>query len=338
VIDESSPRPDREHDEVTARLLWLGGQRADVPEDCERRVKRAVLDEVRAVARGRRRRRAAVVAGIGLSMAAAALLMVRMASSRIEKSPLRAEIATVERLEGDGGGVIVQDGSTAPVRLALAGIIRADDRIATGLFGRVGLRLSDNVSLRFDRASRARLVSASRIDLEAGAIYVDSGHDTPPLEVHTSFGVVRDIGTQFEVRVGAEALRVRVRSGVVEVRHGDVMSPARPGTELTLDRRGASTRAVLPYGSEWTWAAELGRPLTIEGLSLKSFVDHLCREQGWTAAYGDATLARDASGIILHGSADGLQPTESLAVVLATTGLTYRLKDGELLITRPVER
>lgn len=338
MIDESSPRSDREHDEIIARLLWLGGQRADVPADCEQRVKRAVLDEARAVARARRSRRGAIVAVVGLSMAAAALLMVRMTSSRIENFPLRAELATVERLEGDGGRVIVRGGSTAPVRLAVAGIIRAEDRIETGLFGRVGLRLPDNVSLRFDRASGGRLVSASRIELEAGAVYIDSGPDTPPLEVHTPFGIVRDIGTQFEVRVGVDALRVRVRSGIVEVRHGDVVSSARPGTELTLDHRGASTRAVLPYGSEWTWAAELGRTLTIEGQTLRAFVDHLCREQGWTAVYGDATLARDASGIILHGSAEGLQPTEALAVVLATTGLTYRLKDGELLITRPVER
>jgi ferric-dicitrate binding protein FerR (iron transport regulator) len=157
------------------------------------------------------------------------------------------------------------------------------------------------------------------------------------LEVHTSFGVVRDIGTQFEVRVSDSSLRVRVRSGVVEVRRGprgDEVSSARPGTELTVGPTGASSRAVMAYGPEWAWAASLAPAFEIEGRTLGAFLEHLCREQGWTLAYADPQLTRAASGIILHGPTTGLQPSEALAVVLATTGLTHRLRDGELLVAR----
>jgi hypothetical protein len=45
-------------------------------------------------------------------------------------------------------------------------------------------------------------------------------------------------------------------------------------------------------------------------------------------------LAREASGIILHGSTEGLPPSDALAIVLATAGLSHRFKDGELFVTR----
>jgi ferric-dicitrate binding protein FerR (iron transport regulator) len=195
--------------------------------------------------------------------------------------------------------------------------------------------------VRFDHGSRARLVSASVLELGAGAVYVDSGRQSPAsrnaLEVHTSFGVVRDIGTQFEVRLSNSSLRVRVRSGVVEVRRGvrgDDVSSARPGTELTLGPTGASSRAVMAYGPEWAWAASLAPAFEIEGRTLGAFLEYLCREQGWTLAYEDPKLTLEASGIILHGQTTGLQPSEALAVVLATTGLTHRFEDGALVVAR----
>ena len=321
-------------EETTARLLRLGGMRAEVPSDREGRVRHAFLDECRAAARARVvRRRTATIAGM-LSLAAAVVVAVRVWSPREMTPPVRAIVATVERLEGSGGLVSGQSASRPPARLGPADTMRAGDQIETGGTGRVGLRLSEGVSLRFDHGSRARLVSARAIELGAGAVYVDSGPQSPELEVHTSFGIVRDIGTQFEVRLGEASLRVRVRSGVVEVRRADDVSSARPGTELTLGPAGATSRDVPPYGPEWAWAAGVGPAFEIEGRQLGAFLDHLCREQGWRLAYADPKLALEASGIILHGSTEGLQPIDALAVVLATTGLTHRVTDGELVVAR----
>ena len=174
--------------------------------------------------------------------------------------------------------------------------------------------------------------------LVTGAVYIDSERESPSLEVQTTFAAVRDVGTQFEVRVGTSALRVRVRSGVVEVRRGTVLSSARPGTELTVDSRGVLRRAFAPYGPEWAWAAGIGPGFAIEGRPLSGFLDHLCREHGWTLAYADAALAHAASRIILHGSIEGLQPSDALDMVLATSGLTRQWNDGELLVTRNPQR
>jgi ferric-dicitrate binding protein FerR (iron transport regulator) len=196
------------------------------------------------------------------------------------------------------------------------------------------VRFTTGASVRFDRASRARLVSAGRIELDAGATYVDSGTASPRLEIVTPFGVVRNVGTQFEVRLSEASLRVRVRSGIVEVHRGADVASARPGTELTLGPGLATSRTAVPYGEDWAWVERLAPVFEIEGRSLAAFLEHVCREQGWTLAYADPRLARDASGIMLHGSTAGLQPSDALAVVMKTSGLTHKVADGELTVAR----
>ncbi len=321
-------------EETTALLLRLGGVRAEVPPDREARVRQAVLDECRAVARARLvRRRAIAVAGV-LSAAAAAVVAVRFTLPREVTPPLYPVVATVEQLEGEGLRLMSRSGSTPSTRMGLGDTMRAGDQFETSATGRAGLRLSESVSLRIDYQSRGRLLSANAIGLDAGAVYVDSEPGSPNLEVHTSFGVVRDIGTQFEIRLGASSIRIRVRSGVVEVLRGAERASARPGTDLTVGPAGTASRAVVPYGPEWEWAARLGPAFEIEGRSLAAFLDHVCREQGWTLSYADAKLALESSGIILHGSTAGLPPPDALAIVMATTGLTHSLRNGELLVAR----
>ena len=50
--------------------------------------------------------------------------------------------------------------------------------------------------------------------------------------------------------------------------------------------------------------------------------------------YADAALAREASGIVLHGSVNGLPPREALDVAITTSGLQHRLESGELTVFR----
>jgi hypothetical protein len=321
-------------EEMTARLLRLGGMRPDVPAERAIRVKEAFLDEVRATVRARLIRRRMVTGAAVISMAAVAIVAIRFGFTREVATPVAEVVATVERLEGDA---VRQTGSTAPVRFAPGDPVRPGDRIESGASGRIGLRLANGASLRFDHGSRARLVSLKSLALDTGAVYVDSGLQSPALEIATSFGVVKDIGTQFEIRVDASSLRVRVRSGVVEVHRGRDVSSARPGTELTVTAALATSRPVVPYGQDWAWAASLGPAFDIEGRSLSAFLEHVCREQGWTLAYADSRLALEASGIMLHGSTQGLTPPDALAVVLATTGLTHRVSDGQLEVARAVQ-
>ncbi len=319
-------------EEMTARLLRLGGMRPDVPAGRESRVRQAFLDEVRASARARAARRRMTTAAVVLSIAAAAVVVVRLTVAPEVARPAIA-IATVEWLEGDS---VRRNASSAPLRIALGDSVHAGDRIESGATGRVGVRLTNGALLRFDYGSHAHLSSLNTIALDAGAVYIDSGSESRALEITTSLAIVKDIGTQFEIRLEGSSLRVRVRSGVVEVHRGADVSSARPGTELTVTSSLVTRRAIVPYGQEWAWTSSIGSAFDIEGRSLSAFLEHVCREQGWRLVYTDSKLALEASGIMLRGSTHGLPPSDALAIVMATTGLTHRITDGELEVGRAV--
>jgi hypothetical protein len=97
------------------------------------------------------------------------------------------------------------------------------------------------------------------------------------------------------------------------------------------------SRKVSAHGPEWEWAVNLAPAFEIEGQPLAAFLEYLSREHGWTLRYADGALARDASSIVLHGSINGLQPRDALAVALTTSGLVYRFRDGDLLVSRTAQ-
>jgi ferric-dicitrate binding protein FerR (iron transport regulator) len=267
-----------------------------------------------------------MLAGAAL-LAIAAGLVVTVRITRLREdvvAPVHETVAMIERVEGEA-------------RLAPEDNVRTGEWVETGATTRVALRLSGGISLRVNTGSRTRLLSSSVIELAYGALYLDTGADSKGLEVRTPLGTVRDIGTQFEIRLRDASLRLRVRTGVAEVRRGVQSIPARPGTEVTLTADGAASTSVATHGPDWEWAVHLAPSFEIEGRPLAAFLEYLSREHGWTLRYADAALARDSTSIILHGSVDRLQPRDALAVALATSGLFHHFRDGELLISRTAQ-
>jgi ferric-dicitrate binding protein FerR (iron transport regulator) len=166
-------------------------------------------------------------------------------------------------------------------------------------------------------------------------MYIATSEGSRGFEVRTSIGTVRDVGTQFEIRLSETSLRVRVRTGLVEIRRREGVVPTHAGSETTVRSNGVDTRPVSTYGPDWDWTAGLATAFEIEGHSLQAFLDHVTREEGWTLRYANPTLADAASRIVLHGSVEGLRAEDALGVALATSGLQYRLRAGELLVSRP---
>jgi ferric-dicitrate binding protein FerR (iron transport regulator) len=223
-------------------------------------------------------------------------------------------------------------------RLEADDAILVGESIETGGTGRVALRFPDATSVRLDVASRVKMVAPRAVEVSSGAVYVDTGGTSSRFEIRTPLGTVRDVGTQFEVRLIAGRLRVRVRTGVVELSDGRRMMTGHGGTEIFLSATEAESRPYPPYGPDWGWTTEASPTIDMEGVSLATYLDRLAREQGWTVQYVDPNLAREAGGIILHGSVAGLMATEALDVAIATSGLTYRLDDGRLVVSRETRR
>jgi ferric-dicitrate binding protein FerR (iron transport regulator) len=325
-LDSGTDPSGDEADDVTARLVRLAGVRPGVDPDRAARMRQAFVRDAVTSARARRRRRVVTAVGV-LGAAAAVAVVFRVAVPTPRRSG--AQVATVERLDGAAG--VDAGGTLTPVTVSQ--VLRGGDTLSTGVGGRVAFRLGPDVSVRLDEGSRVRLADVRTLELTEGAVYIDSGAGAP-LEVRTSLGTVHDIGTQFEVRLSDGAVRVRVRSGLVEIRRGSEIAAAHPGTELVFEPGVIRSRPAPTHGPTWAWSAALAPPLEIDGQPLDGFLRALCREQGWTLAYADAALARDASGMILRGSSKGLGPTDALAVALATTGLTHSLENGVLRVAR----
>lgn len=328
-------------DDQLAELLRIAGPRVEAPLDRSARVRQSVHQHWRAHTRRRARRRWIGVSLTLLSTAALVALVIRGGLPWATTDPVPAAaaiVATVERMDG-----VVQawpDGADPVDARTLAPDtgVHADDWVTTGARGRVALRVTNGVSVRLDVGSRARLSSPMVIELSEGAVYVDTGQEVTGLEVRTPLGTARDIGTQFEIRVRDSALRVRVRTGVVELWRDDRPISARPGTELMVTDDGIVSSAVSPFGPAWDWVVGIAPALEIDGRTLAAFLEGMSREHGWTVHYADTALERDAADIILHGSVTGLTPHEALAVAVTTSGLDHQLQDGEVVVSRTAFR
>ena len=316
------PLSDCTNADVTARLLRVADPRTQVSAHRAGRVRRAVRAEWQAHTRARVIRSRMILVASLATAATVVVVIGRMA--RIETpSPSQGErVATVAQVDGVS-------------RAQRDDAVQVGQWIETDDSSRLALRFHDGTSVRLDVRSRLRVLSSSAIELAAGAAYVDTEREDGRFEVRTALATARDMGTQFEVRLIDESLRLRVRSGMVELRDRTQAITGRPGTEIMLSSTGAVTRPVAAHGAEWDWTTRVSPPLEMDGASLASFLQRVAREHGWNVEYRDPSLARDAEAIILHGSVRDLTAREALDVAIATSGLRHRVERGSLVVRRP---
>jgi ferric-dicitrate binding protein FerR (iron transport regulator) len=325
-----------DEEDVTAHLLRLGGAPPDPPAARGARVRQAVHDAWQAQhqRRIRRRRLAAMVAGGLCGVAALIAMAVRLDRAQpIPTSTLEAELAIGTRVQGQP--IVVHQAGQPGVVLNAAMSIHAGDVVQTDDASRASLRMSDGSTLLIDRQSRVRFDSRSAVELVTGIVYFETAEGSRGFEIRTPMGDVRDVGTKFEVRLVGSSLRVRVRAGRVQLQRGSAVSAAEAGTETTVTAAGLTTVQVPSYGADWEWVAALAVPFPMEGHTLREFLEHTAAEQGWILRYASPAVAATADRTVLHGSVEGLSPEQALAVALATSGLTHRLHDGELLVSGP---
>ncbi len=317
-----------------ARLLREAGPRPTVPRERSERVRQVVREQWVASVRARRRRRHLYGFGSLGALAAAAIviLAVRVSFRSDLPSPATPAVA-VGVLEAVTGTLRV---SETVLAVALGDRVFTGAVLETDRDARAALRLSSGPSLRLDMDTRLQVITASAFLLERGAVYVDSGPDTAEsgaLSIETAFGVARDVGTQFEVRLRDGAMLVRVREGLVELTHEERVHEASAGNEIRLAKDGAlDRRSVLPYAPQWAWVTRTAPPFALQGQTLETFLDWVSRERGWTPRFEDARLAAAASTILLEGSVLEVASEAALRTVLPTCGLSHRIENGVLWI------
>lgn len=135
-----------------------------------------------------------------------------------------------------------------------------DGRMTTDTGERRHVRLDDGSELDIapDTRLRVRFDSAlRRLELDEGQIVVSVAVDPQrPFEVAAGGGIIRDIGTRFEVDAGRERTRVTVTEGMVEINLPAVAAAARivgAGETAEFDGREVSlTRPATAAALDWT--------------------------------------------------------------------------------------
>ena len=348
-MDELDPKtegispPDEE--ESVRRLLEMAGPRPPIPQEDLDAISNAARFawqmQVRQQAAARAQRRHLPPRTLLLPLAAALAVAIGLAlwwalrDSRVLPAAAWVEaVAGPVHLGSEAGEMAKGD----PVPLGVA--LRSGHGDAPG---RAVLRLAGGTTVRLDTDTRLRFVSAAALELERGAVYVDTGSARPSpsrtaIEVRTALGTARDVGTRFAVRIMDSAsgvLLVRVRDGAVLTESGGraYLTPA--GQELALRRDGRAERSPLAlHGSEWGWVLEASPGFDIEGRSLQELLAWVSRETGWQIRFADEGLAASAEGIVLHGSIGDLRPDRAPFAVLPGAGLEGELQGGTLIVRR----
>ena len=240
-------------------------------------------------------------------------------------------VAHVDQIMGQATG--------SPAPFTAGGAVMSGSTVTTS-DGTLAMTLTSGVHLRLDASSTARVDSATDVALERGAVYVDSAgaHPTQPgasaISIHTPAGLVRDVGTRFQVRIEARldglGMRIRVRDGQVRITDANgVNDRADAGEELLVNPDGSlGRRPIAATGTDWAWAERAAPPFSVDGKTLGAFLDWVSREGAWTVTFADRRLSEAARTTVLHGRPDllkGLTPAEALDVVLPACRLRHRV-------------
>jgi ferric-dicitrate binding protein FerR (iron transport regulator) len=189
--------------------------------------------------------------------------------------------------------------------------------------------------LRVNADTQILVSDIDRFDVRRGAIYLDTRAGAAPpgdVEINTPFGIVRHLGTQYEVGVRPDDLRLRVREGAVTVSDGAREYVGDAGEQLVLARDAEPVRSsIAPSGPEWAWVESLATLPTATQYRLIDLLEWIARETGRELQFASDTLALTAARDTLVGAA-GLNPSETLDVIRSTTGLQIELAGRTLLI------
>lgn len=311
-----------------AVIIRAAGRRTEPPQEHRDQVFAAAHAAWQRKVRYRRRiPRFAIAAAIATLLVAGAIVQLMTTSHVVPAATVAISEGTIELRMSDTESW--QD-------IAGTQHLAPGTHLRTGSDGGVALALAEGGSLRLNVDTEIVLLS-SRYELVTGAVYFDSDGRAPgaPVEISTAFGVVQDIGTQFEVATIPDALRVRVRSGRISVTDEDneIDIAADAGSEIELKPGGVLIqRDFPPTDPAWGWAESLAIPPVSQ--SILSYLTWAARETGNRLAFEPYYVERIAASENLIGDMRDLTPLEVLDLIVATTDFRYETTDDDTIVVR----
>lgn len=320
-------------DDAVEQLLANAEPRPTPPPEVIAQARAAVMAEWQQTHRRRSQKWYAVAA----SVAAASILWFSVGNE--QALPNAYEVAAIDKVIGDYH--FRQDDGLLEERPEQQ-IVREGDTIVTGNAAVLGLAWTNGGSLRLDADTSVRFLQQDQIELLAGRIYFDSQHfasqqntgEIIPLAIHTDYGHVQHLGTQFmtDVRSG-DSLRVSVREGKVAINGIYHDADADIGDQVVM--RGDSEPLIISlatYSTEWQWVQAAAPAVSMEGKTFEQILEWVCRETGLSSEFEVSVTKRRASTPLAGVEADN--PMAVLRLAAEVANLTFTQVDGVIVVSQ----
>jgi ferric-dicitrate binding protein FerR (iron transport regulator) len=220
--------------------------------------------------------------------------------------------------------------------LAQGEAVSAGSTLDVGEGAGVLLRVSPDLTVRLAENTRARFKAADELELTHGQAFIDARPGAQaPLRVLTPYGEVTHLGTQYQVRAGAQELEIAVREGRAQLKAGQLTAVTEAGHWLL--RRAAAAPLTGELASDdprFEWIGTLPSEFKLEGATLASFLAWFQRETGIKPIYSDGIDAGKFAQVQLKGSIEHLEPFEALSYVLATADLAWHREGAKVIIEK----
>lgn len=317
-----------------AEIIRAAGRRAPPPPEHYDEVYAAARAAWRRKVSSRRKRRWFALAASMILVGTGALVVALLQTGRpIEAARLAVAQGTTEWFAAQAQAwEAIPDSGIA---------LNAGVRIRTGSNGRLALELSDGGSLRLDVDTEI-VLGRTQQTLTAGRLYFDSAGRpaAEDIEVLTPYGVISELGTQFEVQMQRSLLRVRVREGGVALHRTASLSDleAIAGEEIVLSANGESrTGEIEADDPDWTWAESLASVPESDSRSILLYLRWIARETGKRLQWESPIVEFIAEQATFDGDPAGLgfTPRQLLEHIEQTSDFNFEeTDDGAILIGR----
>jgi len=218
--------------------------------------------------------------------------------------------------------------------------LTVDTKIATSDDGYATLILPNGGNLRLNHNSTLIVNNDNEFTLTSGAVYFESSatQQKTPITIHTAYGKIQDIGTQFSVFSTPENFQISVREGLVKVQTKQQKLSVKAGVKFTAKTNGKITQTNLNANDQqWQWVNKLAPKFVLEGKSLHQYLVWVAREYGLKLTFDSQHNEKMSRLIIVHGSILNLNLTQALSIVFASTDFNYKLDNNQLSVYKVIE-
>ncbi len=272
----------------------------------------------RAVAHQRKQRRQ----WQSLSMAAGFMLVAAVGVWLWPASSIDTlEIKSAKQLLLDNRTVIDSEFSIAPQQTLVA------VKEASLSAGELKLRLAAGTELTWN--------GNSEIQLTKGQLYVDADGDST-LTVHTRYGSVADIGTQFLVTLLESELQASVREGTIIVESGGSQHTATPREQkaavIVLNENSVHQHFESKSNSRWEWVHNT--PTVYNSQRVEELLSLISHDLGKRVEFASKGVEASVATMRINGELNPAKPRETLEIITRSSNLRYAENEQTIKIDR----